>query len=40
MYSRSLIIGFLRFLELLSTFDWKNQTLVVDPDNEIKSSSL
>lgn len=35
---RSLVTGFLRFLELLASFDWKNQPLIVDPDKEIKST--
>ena len=34
---KSLLVGFLRFLELLTSFDWKSQPLIVDPDREIKS---
>lgn len=34
---KSLLVGFLRFLELLTSFDWKTQQLIVDPDREITS---
>lgn len=34
---KSLLVGFLRFLELLVSFDWKSQPLIIDPDREINS---
>lgn len=37
---RSIITGFVRFLELMANFDWKSQPLVIDPDREIKSLNL
>ena len=32
------LVGFLRFLHLLSTFKWQDQPLIVDIDNELSSN--
>ena len=35
--NRSLITGFARFVEFVADFDWKNQFLLIDFNNEFKS---
>lgn len=37
-YFRSIITGFLRFLDLFANFDWKNKFLLVNFNNELTSS--
>ena len=37
---KSVITGFLRFLDFISNFDWKNQVLLIDFNNEMKGYKI
>lgn len=36
----SILTGFVRFIELMATFDWKNQPLIININNEFKKEDL
>jgi U3 small nucleolar RNA-associated protein 22 len=38
LFQRSIMAGFHRFLDLMSSFDWKNQFLLVNFNNDLTSN--